>query len=312
MIAVAIPTYNRGAIVVETVERLLALDPPPDAILVVDQSPELNKGLAALDERGQIQLIRLDAPSIPHAMNEALLATQAPVVLYLDDDVEPSSGLIAAHERAHATAETWAVVGQILQPGEEPRHFAQPEDDLEFHFNHDSGCFVANVMAGNLSVKREHAISVGGFDENFIGASYRFETDFALRLVAAGGYIWFSPEATLRHLKLATGGLRSYGDHRSSPSPAHSAGDYYFAIHHRPPLWRYAIRRIRRNVATRYHLGHPWTIPTKLIGELRGLWLARRLARNGPRLIAPHAAGGNDPNRRNDQPGIRVPNHVPE
>jgi GT2 family glycosyltransferase len=285
MITVAIPTYNRGAIVAETVQRLFDLDPPPDAIVVVDQSAEPNEALARWHGEGRILLIRLDAPSIPRAMNEGLLAAATPVVLYLDDDVEPAPGLIAAHERAHAPAETWAVVGQILQPGEEPRHFAQPEDDLEFHFNHDEGRFVANVMAGNLSVKRDHAIDAGGFDENYVGAGYRFETDFALRLVDAGGKIWFSPEASLRHLKLSTGGLRSFGDHRSSPSPAHSAGDYYFAIHHRAPLWRYALRRLRKNVVTRYHLTHPWTIPTKLTGELRGILLAKRLARRGRRLI---------------------------
>jgi hypothetical protein len=45
------------------------------------------------------------------------------------------------------------------------------------------------------------------------------------------------------------------------------------------------LRRLRRNVATRYHLRHPWTIPAKLIGELRGMMLARRLARSGRRLI---------------------------
>jgi GT2 family glycosyltransferase len=292
MIAVAIPTYNRGAIVVETVERLFALDPPPDEIIVVDQSPESNEPLSRWHRQRRIQLIRLKAPSIPHAMNVALLAAQAPVVLYLDDDIEPSSGLIAAHERAHADDERWAVVGQILQPGEEPCHYEQTEDDLEFHFNHDQGCSVSNVMAGNLSVKREKAIAAGGFDENFIGAGYRFETDFALRLIAAGGTIWFAPDATLRHLKLSTGGLRSYGDHRSSPSPAHSVGDYYFAIHHRPPLWRYALQRLRKNVGTRYHLGHPWTIPTKLTGELRGILLARRLARGGRRLIASSEMAG--------------------
>ncbi|MGA8809438.1 MAG: glycosyltransferase, partial [Thermoanaerobaculia bacterium] len=284
MITVAIPTYNRGAIVAETVRRLFELDPPPEAIIVVDQSAEENKALAAWHREGRIQLIRLEKPSIPHAMNVALLAATTPVVLFLDDDVEPAAGLIAAHERAHADEAIRAVVGQILQPGETPQHHTQPADDLEFHFNHDTGRFVTNVMAGNLSVKREHAVEAGGFDENYTGVAYRFETDFALRLAAAGGTIWFSPEAGLRHLKLSTGGLRSYGDHRSSPSPAHSSGDYYFAIHHRRPLVRYALRRLRRNVITRYHLTHPWTIPTKLIGELRGCILARRLARGGRRL----------------------------
>ncbi len=300
MITVVIPTYNRGKIVLETVERLLTLTPGPEAIIVVDQTPAENPPLTRWHAQGRIHLIRLEVPSIPHAMNVGLLAAATPVVLYLDDDVEPSPTLIAAHERAHRDETVWAVVGQILQPGEAAQHFEQPEDDLDFHFNHDEGRFVVNVMAGNLSVKREHAIAVGGFDENFVGVAYRFETDFALRLAAAGGKVWFSPEAGLRHLKLSSGGLRSFGDHRSSPSPAHSVGDYYFAIHHRSPLWRYAFRRLRKNVATRYHLTHPWAIPTKIAGELRGLSLARKLAGRGRALIE-------EGDRRNAAPPGGVP-----
>ena len=70
-LTVAIPTYNRGAIVVGTVERLLALAPPPEAIVVVDQTPERNGELARLHEAGTIRLIRLDAPSIPRAMSRS-------------------------------------------------------------------------------------------------------------------------------------------------------------------------------------------------------------------------------------------------
>ena len=283
-ITVAIPTYNRSAIVVDTVRRLLVLDPPPDAIIVVDQTPKPNEGLARLDAEGRIRLIRLEEPSIPRAMNTALIGATTPLVLFLDDDVEPAPGLIAAHEEAHRDDSVWAVVGQILQPGESPIHVDQPADDLEFRFYGGQGRFLTNVMAGNLSVKRDRAITVGGFDENFVFAAHRFETDFALRLTGAGGRIWFEPHASLRHLKLQSGGLRSFGDHRSSPSPAHSAGDYYFALHHRP-FWGYAVRRLAKNVATRYHLTHPWAIPPKLIGEIRGMLLARRLWRGGRKLM---------------------------
>lgn len=285
MITVAIPTYNRGAIVVETLRRLFALTPPADAIIVVDQSPEANPELARWQEEGKIRHLRLDAPSIPHAMNVALQEASTPLVLFLDDDIEASPTLIAAHTESHRDHGATAVVGQILQPGEVPTHVDQPADDLEFRFHSDRGRFLTNVMAGNLSVDRERALAIGGFDENFIGAAYRFETEFALRLAAAGGTIWFEPHASIHHLKLATGGLRSFGDHRSTASPAHSVGDYYFAILHRAPLWRYVLTRVRRNVVTRYHLRHPWAIPTKLVGELRGLLLARRLARGGQRLL---------------------------
>ena len=74
------------------------------------------------------------------------------------------------------------------------------------------------------------------------------------------------------------------GDLSSAPVPAHSAGDYYFALHHMPRFWPYAARRIAQNVGTRYLATHPWRIPGKLIGELRGLLLARELHRKGRRL----------------------------
>lgn len=288
-VTIAIPTYNRGDILVETIARLLTLDPRASEILIVDQTKSydtaIESRLEAWSKSGSIQWIRLPEPSIPHAMNEALRVARSTIVLYLDDDIIPSGGLVAAHERAHGEG-TWAVAGQVLQPGEEPEHHAEAADDLEFKFNHDEAQDVSNVMAGNLSVDRERALDVGGFDENFIGAAYRFETDFAKRIVAAGGRIRFEPRASMRHLKIATGGIRAHGDHRTSANPAHSVGDYYFALHHVPRFWRYARRRFVSNVATRFHLRHPWTIPAKMLSEIRGLLLARRLARRGRRLIS--------------------------
>lgn len=288
MITVAIPTYNRGAILVETIERLLALKPPPAAIVIADQTrehpPDIDARLHAWNAAGTIRWLRLPQPSIPHAMNEALLAASTPLVLFLDDDIVPDASLAGAHIAAHGDDAIWAVAGQVLQPGEEPADVEQPRDDLEFRFRSSRGRLVTNVMAGNLSVKRERALRIGGFDENFTGAAYRFETDFAKRVVSAGGTILFEPSASIRHLKLSSGGLRSYGDHRVAASPAHTAGDYYFALHHIPAFHRYALRRLVKNVITRYHATHPWTIPAKIAGEVRGLLLARRLFRKGRRL----------------------------
>jgi GT2 family glycosyltransferase len=285
-ITIAIPTYNRGAILVETIARLLDLEPRAEAILIADQTkahpPEVQQRLAEWHERGDIRWLRLDTPSIPKAMNDALEAANTALVLFFDDDIIPNRDIVRGHVEAHADEEVWAVAGQVLQPGEAPA--PNRGEGLSFRFNGTEGAFVNNVMAGNLSVKRIRALKIGGFDENFIGAAYRFETDFAMRLVAAGGKIRYEPRASLRHLQLATGGLRSYGDHRTAAIPVHSAGDYYFALHHVPRFWPYAARRVVQNVATRYLAAHPWRIPGKLIGELRGLLLARALHRKGRRL----------------------------
>lgn len=284
MLTVAIPTYERGAVLCDTLAYLLQLQVRPFEILVVDQTqkhpPEVAARIASFAH--DIRLVRMNAPSIPKAMNLALREARNRHVLFLDDDVIPSPELISAHASALRQEGVWAVVGQVLQPGEEPAHFDEETlrhgdvRDLEFRFSHDSPCDVQNVMAGNLSVDRERILAIGGFDEQYVAVAYRFETDLALRIIAAGGRIRYEPSASIRHLKVAGGGVRMWGDHRTSPSPAHSMGDYYFARRHVSAFWPYVLRRLRKNVLTRFHMRRPWTIPGKLIGEMRGLIAALR------------------------------------
>jgi len=307
MLTIAIPTLNRGRVLCDTIAQLLDESSSRESsasprrlddsttrrligeILIVDQTaehpPDVAARLAEWERDGSIRILRLPEPSIPRAMNTALREARHPFVLFLDDDIVPSPQLVAAHLDAMREPGVWAVAGQVLQPGEEPRHYDEALlhggvlPDLEFRFHHDAPCDVQNVMAGNLCVDRARALAIGGFDENFIAVAYRFETDFARRLIAAGGRIRFQPAASIRHLKAPGGGIRVWGDHRTSASPAHSVGDYYFALRHVPDFRAYVRRRLRSNVLTRYHLTHPWTIAPKIVGEIRGLLLARRLFR---------------------------------
>jgi GT2 family glycosyltransferase len=295
MLTIAIPTFHRGAVLCETIALLLELDPPPGEIVIVDQTPlqpdEVAAKLHAWHEAGLIRLIRLEQPSITRAMNVALREAKGGAVLFLDDDVIPSKALVAEHIRALSEPGVAAVVGQVLQPGEQPVRYEERRlrrgriRDLDFPFNHDLPCDVQNVIACNLSVACDPALAIGGFDENFADVAYRFESDFALRLVGAGNRIRFDSAATVRHLKAPGGGTRTWGDHKTSSHPAHSVGDYYFALFHAPNFWLYAADRVRRNVVTRFHLRHPWTVPAKLIGELRGLMLARKLVAEGRKLM---------------------------
>jgi GT2 family glycosyltransferase len=288
-ISIAIPTYRRGEILIRTIESLLQLTRRADEILIIDQTeqhpPSVEQRLSQFAGDADVRMIRLPQPSIPRAMNTALLHSANELVLFLDDDVSPSPTLVEAHLDAHARRQVAAVVGQVLQPGQKSEPIVQSRDPLAFRFNANEPAAVQNVMAGNLSVRRDIALSIGGFDEHFVGAAYRFETDFAFRLVAAGHGIWYEPAAWLRHLKLESGGLRALGEHRTSPRPDHSVGDYYFAIRHLGSPAAYALKRLRQNVLTRYHLRRPWTIPAKLVGEVRGMLLARRLARTAPALL---------------------------
>jgi len=40
-------------------------------------------------------------------------------------------------------------------------------------------------MGGNFSVKRDLALRLGGFDENFVHVAYRFEAEFCDRAISA-------------------------------------------------------------------------------------------------------------------------------
>ncbi len=297
-ISIVIPTLGRGDILLDTLRSLQSLAVPGAETIVVDQTdrpPEsVASRLQAWSREGALRWIRLDEPSIPHAMNVGLRAARSPVVLFLDDDIVPSDDLLAAHARGHAADDgVWAVAGQVLQPGEAPRVWtggARGDGlvaDLEFPFWSTDRVWVSNVMAGNLSVRRERAVQVGGFDENFEGVAHRFETEFCRRLINAGGRVLFEPAASIRHLRVPHGGTRSAGGHLTSAAPTHGMGDYYFALRSGLDLAaiKHILRRPLREVSTRFHLRHPWYVPVKLTGELRAFGAAVRAIRRGPRLL---------------------------
>jgi GT2 family glycosyltransferase len=295
-VSVAIPTFQRESVLIDTLEALATSG--AGEILVVDQTPthesRTETRLREMDDGRLIRWLRLPEPSIPHAMNVALGEAVQPLVLFLDDDIEPAADLVAAHAASYDDDPgIWAVVGQVLQPGETPTPVSRPfrtsglKAFLDFPFNSTEPTWVENVMAGNLSVRRDRALAVGGFDENFVGVAYRFETEFCRRLCRREGRVLFQPRASIRHLRAARGGTRSHGHHLTSASPAHGVGDYYFTLRQGLGLEAiaYILARPLRKVWARFYLRRPWWIPVGLLGELRAFLLALRLVRRGPRYV---------------------------
>jgi glycosyltransferase involved in cell wall biosynthesis len=283
-LSVAIPSYRRGRIALETIERLRGLDLAPDEILLIDQTEEhpsdVEVRLEALHLSGVIHWLRLDRPSIPHAMNVGLASASRGRVLFLDDDCVPRQGLVGAHIESGRNAAL--VAGQVLQPGQ----LATVPLEGKFAFNSSESAWIEEFMGGNFSIDRVVALALRGFDENFIGAAYRFEAEFAARYVARHGKILFEPKASIDHLAIGAGGTRAHGHHLRTAGPAHSVGAYYFLARSRPAGWlRQMLWRPLRSVRTRHHLLRPWWIPMTLLAEARGLFLALRLAAKGPALL---------------------------
>lgn len=292
-LSIVIPSYRREAVLVDSLSQLLRLNQRADEIIVVDQTeqhePKTMQQLQQLHDSGSILWLRRDHPSIPAAMNAGLLAAKPGIVLFLDDDIRPSSELVAAHRRAQAEY-PGLIAGQVLQPGERPVGLARGK---HFRFNSTATASIHEFMGGNFSIQRDYALKLGGFDENFEGAAYRFEAEFAFRYTRCYGPIRFEPAASIHHLQASSGGTRAYGHHLRTVKAGHSVGAYYYWLRTREPhrWWKMALRPLR-SIRTRHHLRQPWWIPPTLIAEFRGLLKALQLLSRGPSLLVVNQQAG--------------------
>ncbi|TRZ51564.1 MAG: glycosyltransferase family 2 protein [Dehalococcoidia bacterium] len=301
-LSVVIPTYQREKVLIETLEHLLACAMSTRGFLeliIIDQTLkhqlETEERLSTWNNQGMIKWLRLGQPHLTRSMNIGLTRAQGDIVLFVDDDIIPDLNLLNGHLNAYrVNPAIWAVVGQVLQPGEKAEdvlfipHGRTLWRYLDFPFRSKEGMYMENVSAGNLSVKQKEALLVGGFDENFTPpVAFRFETEFAKRLGENGGKIWFEPKASIRHLRVNSGGTRSLGSHLNSISPIYGVGDYYYALRCGKgweKVW-YILKRPFREIRTMFHLKNPWWVPVKFIGEIRAIWQALHLSGSRPKLL---------------------------
>ncbi|MGB8739740.1 MAG: glycosyltransferase family 2 protein, partial [Xanthobacteraceae bacterium] len=250
-----------------------------------EHSHQVSCALDLWQASGWMRWLRLKDPSIPGAMNRGLLEASHSRVLFLDDDIIPHSGLVEAHARALEKTGAALVAGRVIQPWQAGRDFS---GDSEFHFASVRPAWISDFMGGNFSVRRDTALQLGGFDEQFVRVAYNFEAEFAYRLRRGGYRIYYEPAAFIHHLRVRSGGTRTFGDHLRSHRPSHAVGAYYFILR----TWsgwqsvgRFLARPLRA-IATKHHLRQPWWIPTTLVAELSGMVWALVLAAQGPRYLS--------------------------
>lgn len=301
LLSVVIPTFERGAILLETLEYLQQQSVTAASIIVVDQTRYASTdpvlvALTQLQSKGVIDWLRLDRPSIPYAMNKGLMRAQTEWVLFLDDDIRINADFLEQHVDALKTHDAPAQVGCILQPNQPQvvrsasyQQGTGVDADLDFPFNSDSAAQIHNCMAGNLVVHRDSAIECGGFDENFEGAAYRFETEFCRRLIKYRKQaFFFAPKPILFHLKAERGGTRQFANFLTSSSSIHSVGHYYFlrqVCESRVELIKYTMRQFVTALVAKFYLKRPWYLPVRALAELRGIARAYSLHKQGAKLL---------------------------
>jgi len=253
-VSIVVPTHERRDSVLRLLAALggqTAASDVFEVVIVIDGSTDgtqeaVNTQAAAFRLRSVSQPQRGRAA----ACNAGARVATGDVLVFLDDDMEPLAGFVAAHLDAHASGAAIGIVGAapIVVAADAPplvtyraagftkklARLAQRRDDLAF----------TDVYTGNFSIRRDLFTAVGGYDEEFRLYGHE-DYELVLRLGQLGVRFQFDAAAVARqHYTKDFRGLAA-----NVSAEGHTA--VLFALKHPDvvavlPLNKYAKRSRRR------------------------------------------------------------------
>lgn len=200
-ISVVIPTHNGAETLADCLSALGASSYPPAEIVVVDDASTDDS--AKIAERLQCHVIRLDQNiGAARAKNRGAQAATGDVVFFTDDDVIVAPDALARLAENFADTRVAGVVG-VLNRKIPFDDFASNFKNLWMRFTYLKipreriGLFYTSIAA----MRREIFLQLGGFDENYAGASITEDTEFGQRAWAAGHSIRLDKRVVGTHHK---------------------------------------------------------------------------------------------------------------
>lgn len=243
-LSIIIPTLNRYADLCNTLRDLFAQNFDDFEVIVIDQSDEKERKFLHQFAGRELIYMPSEEKSASHARNVGIEQSRGEVLLFVDDDVIiEDKNFLEKHYRHYKDGQVPGVIGCPLEQSlkQEPRYhrhwFSAWRDKVGWlYFPSNYGChtFVASGRSNNLSVRREHAINVGGMDENFEKGAHREEADFCMRIYKKYGSFLFDPQARLIHIGNQKGGIRAWNDNQFVKAKHHMVGAIYFVLHTAP------------------------------------------------------------------------------
>lgn len=209
---IVIPTYNRPHRIPALVTALAQQCREGDAIIIVWQGQMADRsGLPPFT-------VHLNAArsNLPAARNCGVRASHADIVLFVDDDTTPADGLVDAHRSCYDDASIAGVAGYVDDPLFDrerplPSFIDLINGECLQNFSLGTSQLTASVMGANMSFRRDALLSVGGFDEHFLGNALWEEVDLCLRFLSEGLSLWYCAEAQVAHDREQNGGCRAAG-----------------------------------------------------------------------------------------------------
>lgn len=309
-VSVILPSRGRFQPLLDTLDDLLAQTYTPFDVHVIDQNAawpaDLGERRAAVRTDPRVHWTDAFPPGVVRARNHAAASSRGDLLLFVDDDVWiPDRDFIARHVAAYADPTVIAVCGRELKRAQVDASLARPlaaatgvtkaapdmpafAQLLAFDRSQADDAWGPALSTCNCSIRRDAFTAVGGFDEQFRGASYGDDADLALRLWAYRPRIRYVASAWLVHLLAPAGGLRL-------SDPNNPFDDHDKVLSGCIVLFRHAGRRefwpvlrgwvLRRSLLLRRNVVRPWRLPRVVLALVRALVAGRRAARRPPRAL---------------------------
>ena len=220
-LSVIVPTYNRRALLQQTLSTIFKQDLPAseyEVIVVVDGSTD---GTAALLRELKppcpLQILEQANRGPAAARNAGAQLAQAPLLLFLDDDILCEPYLFREHLAAHAGENRSVIFGPVLVAPQSPPSVAT---DWTREYTNDYTSRLARekeprfpddaIVDANSSLPRSIFLASGGFDETLYRT--RETTELGLRLWKSGIRFRYRPAAVVHHLFVKTAEELVQGD----------------------------------------------------------------------------------------------------
>ncbi len=208
-----IPTFQRRESVVAAVRALVSQTVAPhEVVVVVDGSTDgTTEALQGLDTPFALRVVEQTNSGASRARNHGAGISSAQLILFLDDDMLAAPDLLEVLQRRHAAGAD-AVLGHIPVAPQSPPGFLLTGLDEWAQRRRDrlsaegAPLTAADLLTGQLSVRREVFEELGGFDETFTagGTFGNEDTDFGRRLFAGRHEIVFDAGAVSHQLYTVT------------------------------------------------------------------------------------------------------------
>jgi glycosyltransferase involved in cell wall biosynthesis len=202
-VSVVIPTYRRPALIERAVQPLLK-DDATSEVLVVDDGGD-DPALAQLPclRDARVRLLRIPNAGLAAARQYGLEHASGEVILFLDDDVIATPGMVTGHSTVAEREVRLGYMPVVPRAGAtNHRYRLQYEAHCrEWEANPDT--ILLHLWAGNMSMRRDDALSLRVHNPLFT-ARYHEDYEMGLRAYKRGFFGTFDRSLRADHLHVKT------------------------------------------------------------------------------------------------------------